>query len=215
MGASEFREQQALPAVPVEVAQIQQEWDGEAFLNEDFTLRNLKRQRQEEPFDIIHLATHAEFKPGLPENSYIQLWDTKLRLNQLPELGWNNPPVKLLTLSSCRTALGDRQAELGFAGVAYQSGAQSVLASLWSVDDEGTLALMTEFYEQLRPASIKAEALRKAQLAMIRGQVRVEQGQLQGTGQPISLPPELSRLSAKDLSHPFYWSAFTMVGSPW
>lgn len=215
MGASEFREQQDLPAVPVEVAQIQQEWGGEAFLNEDFTLPNLKRQRQAEPFDIIHLATHAEFKPGLPENSYIQLWDTKLRLDQLPELGWNNPPVKLLTLSSCRTALGDRQAELGFAGVAYQSGAQSVLASLWSVDDEGTLALMTEFYEQLRPASIKAEALRQAQLAMIRGQVRVEQGQLQGTGQPISLPPELARLSTKDLAHPFYWSAFTMVGSPW
>ncbi|HEY9859974.1 MAG TPA: CHAT domain-containing protein, partial [Candidatus Obscuribacterales bacterium] len=215
MGASEFQDQQPLPAVPVELSAIQAGWAGQTFLNEAFTLRNLEAQRQQQPFEIIHLATHAEFKPGSPDNSYIQLWDQKLRLSELPDLGWNNPPVQLLVLSSCRTALGDREAELGFAGVAYQAGVKSVLASLWAVDDEGTLALMSEFYQQLKTAPIKTEALRHAQLAMIRGQVQVDQGKLRSSSESMPLPPELAELGTKDLAHPYYWSAFTMIGSPW
>ncbi|MEP0871487.1 CHAT domain-containing protein [Trichocoleus desertorum AS-A10] len=215
MGASEFQDQKPLPAVPVELSAIQAGWAGQSFLNEAFTLRNLEAQRQKQPFEIIHLATHAEFQPGSPSNSYIQLWDRKLSLTDLPELGWNDPPVQLLVLSSCRTALGDRQAELGFAGVAYQAGVKSVLASLWAVDDEGTLALMTEFYQKLKTAPIKTEALRQAQLAMIRGQVRVDRGKLESAGESVTLPPELAELGTKDLSNPYYWSAFTMIGSPW
>jgi filamentous hemagglutinin family protein len=215
MGASEFRDQQPLPAVPVELSAIQAGWAGQTFLNEAFTLRNLEAQRQQQPFEIIHLATHAEFKSGSPDNSYIQLWDKKLRLTDLPDLGWNNPPVQLLVLSSCRTALGDREAELGFAGVAYQAGVKSVLASLWAVDDEGTLALMSKFYQQLKTAPIKTEALRQAQLAMIRGQVQVDQGKLRSPNESMPLPPELAEIGTKDLAHPYYWSAFTMIGSPW
>nr|WP_290225827.1 CHAT domain-containing protein [Trichocoleus desertorum] len=215
MGASEFRDQQPLPAVPVELSAIQAGWAGQTFLNEAFTLRNLEAQRQQQPFEIIHLATHAEFKSGSPDNSYIQLWDKKLRLTDLPDLGWNDPPVQLLVLSSCRTALGDREAELGFAGVAYQAGVKSVLASLWAVDDEGTLALMSGFYQQLKTAPIKTEALRQAQLAMIRGQVQVDQGKLRSSDDSMPLPPELAKVGTKDLAHPYYWSAFTMIGSPW
>jgi Uncharacterized protein conserved in bacteria len=55
-----------------------------------------------------------------------------------------------MVLSACRTALGDEQTELGFAGFAFQAGVKSVLASLWYVSDEGTLALMSEFYQQLK-----------------------------------------------------------------
>jgi CHAT domain-containing protein len=62
------------------------------------------------------------------------------------QLRWNDPPVDLLVLSACQTAIGDKEAELGFAGLAVQAGVKSVLASLWSVSDEGTLGLMTEFY---------------------------------------------------------------------
>jgi CHAT domain-containing protein len=74
---------------------------------------------------------------------------------------------------------------------------------------------MTEFYEQLKIAPIKAEALRQAQLAMLKGQVRLEEGKLRTRGGDISLPPQLLGIGNQVLSHPYYWSAFTMIGNPW
>jgi len=216
MGASKFADQNPLPAVPVELETITPKlWRGKSFLNEGFTLDKLKSQRASEPFGIIHLATHGEFKPGLPSNSYIQLFDTQLKLNQLRQLGWNNPPVELLVLSACRTAVGDEDAELGFAGLAVQAGVKSAVASLWYVSDEGTLGLMTEFYRQLKVAPIKAQALRDAQLAMMKGQVRLSRGHLHESGEKLPLPPELAKLGDRSLEHPYYWAAFTMIGSPW
>ena len=218
MGASEFADQPPLPAVPTELSVITKElWSGTALLNQAFTLENLKAERQQEPFQIIHLATHSEFQPGALSNSYIQLWQTRLQLDQLRQLGWNKPPVELLVLSACRTALGNDEAELGFAGFAVQAGVKSALASLWYVSDEGTLGLMTEFYRQLKTAPIKAEALRRAQIAMLNGEVQITEGQLRdsrsGTIQlPIAL---IDRAGNHRLSHPYYWAAFTLIGSPW
>jgi filamentous hemagglutinin family protein len=216
MGASQFIEQKPLPAVPLELSTITDSvWQGEFFLNEAFTLGNLKAQRQQQPFGIIHLATHASFQAGSPSNSYIQLWDTKLRLNQLRQLGWNNPPVELLVLSACQTALGNQDAELGFAGLAVQAGVKSTLGSLWFVSDEGTLGLMTEFYQQLKQTPIKAEALRQTQLAMLKGQVYVKENQLVTSHQSASLPAELAQIGDKNFQHPYFWAAFTLVGNPW
>ena len=215
MGASEFPENRPLPAVPVELANITQTWNGKAFLNKEFTLENLKSQRQQTGFRIIHLATHAEFLPGQASNSYIELSERKLAPLQLRSLEWTKPPVDLLVLSACRTAIGDDQVELGFAGVALQAGVKSVIASLWDVNDEGTLGLMTEFYRQLKDAPIKAEALRKAQLAMIKDQVRLEHGKLVTTTGTSAIPSQLTRIGDRDFSHPYYWSAFAMIGNPW
>jgi filamentous hemagglutinin family protein len=219
MGASKFASQNPLPAVPVELSTITKQLGSDKFfLNEAFTLSNLKSQRASEPFGIIHLATHGEFNPGAASNSYIQLWDTQLRLDQLRRLGWNKPPVELLVLSACRTALGDEQAELGFGGLAVAAGVKSALASLWYVSDEGTLGLMSEFYGQLKSAPIKAEALRQAQIAMLKGQVNLEGGQLRlsgGESVGVELPPELASSGNHNLAHPYYWAAFTMIGSPW
>jgi CHAT domain-containing protein len=216
MGASRFSDQNPLPAVSTELSVItQQLWTGQSFLNEAFTLENFQQARAQQRFGIVHLATHAEFQPGMPNNSYIQLWNTKLRLNQLRQFGLNNPSVELLVLSACRTALGDKNAELGFAGLAVQAGVKSGLGSLWYVNDEGTLAFMTEFYEQLKQAPIKAEALRQAQLAMLKGNVRLEGGTLRTTRNEFPLPPELAQVGSPELSHPYYWSAFTMIGNPW
>jgi CHAT domain-containing protein len=138
-------------------------------------------------------------------------------LNQLEELKLSNPQVELLVLSACTTAVGDEQAELGFAGLAVHAGVKSALASLWYVSDVGTLGLMTEFYQQLRTAPIKAEALRQAQLAMLRGEVRLQDGYLvrSGNNQALPLPSELAARGDRNLSHPYYWAAFTMIGSPW
>ncbi|HAX79517.1 MAG TPA: hypothetical protein DCY88_27735, partial [Cyanobacteria bacterium UBA11372] len=217
MGASKFTDLSALPAVPVELSTITpQLWPGRSELNEDFTVENLKLQRAGKPYTIVHLATHAEFEPGALSNSYIQFWDRKLYLNQIEQLNWNNPPVELLVLSACRTAIGDERVELGFGGIAVQAGVNSALASLWYVSDEGTLGLMTEFYQQLKTAPTRAEALRRAQLAMVTGEVRLEGGLLYGpTRVGIPLPPALLSLGNLKFSHPFYWSAFTMIGNPW
>jgi filamentous hemagglutinin family protein len=217
-GASTFDEQAPLPAVPVELSVITQDLSqGRSLLNSAFTLNNLKAERQRRPFQIIHLATHGEFQPGALDNSYIQLWDSKLQLDQLRELGWNDPPVELLVLSACRTALGSDEAELGFAGFALQAGVKSALASLWYISDEGTLAFMSEFYQRLRTSPIKAEALRQTQIAMLNGKVTIQGGQLRSSrGSEISLPPELIVSEGnRALSHPFYWAAFTLIGSPW
>ncbi|MBU7582115.1 MAG: CHAT domain-containing protein [Nostoc sp. TH1S01] len=216
MGASQFTNLDPLPAVPTELATITQKvWQGKAFLNEAFTLKNLKAQRQQTPYGIVHLATHGEFRKGAPGNSYIQLWDSQLRMDQMRQLGWNNPSVELVVLSACRTALGDEDAELGFAGFAVQAGAKSALASLWYVSDEGTFGLMTEFYEKLKQAPIKAEALRQAQIAMLKGEVRLENGKLKTSHGDLPLPPVLLELGDKNLTHPYFWSAFTMIGNPW
>ncbi|MEQ8383082.1 MAG: CHAT domain-containing protein, partial [Coleofasciculus sp. A1-SPW-01] len=218
MGASKFLDLQELPYVPLELATITEYlWKGKAFLNETFTFQNLQEQISQNEFGIIHLATHAEFKPGNPENSYIQLWNRKLRLNELKELGLSDSAIDLLVLSACRTALGNQEAELGFAGSALQAGVDSTLATLWYVSDEGALGVTTEFYRQLSQVPIKSEALRRAQLAMIRGEVSIANGQLNYGDKSITLPPEMAELAkTKNLnfSHPYYWAPFTLIGNP-
>lgn len=74
---------------------------------------------------------------------------------------------------------------------------------------------MTSFYEQLKQAPIKAEAWRQAQLAMLKGKVRLQAGKLITNNGSFPLPPELITQGNKELNHPYYWSAFTMIGNPW
>ncbi|MBW4422830.1 MAG: CHAT domain-containing protein [Myxacorys californica WJT36-NPBG1] len=212
MGASTFRQQTPLPGVPLEISSITKTpWQGTSLLNQDFTLANLKSQRAKYPYGIVHLATHAEFAAGAVQKSYIQFWDRQLRLDQLKELGLQQPPVQLLVLSACRTALGDAKAEIGFAGLAVQAGSKAAMASLWSVDDGSTVLLMQEFYRQLKTAPIKADALRETQLTMIRHPETL-MNSLRGRQ---NLPPELSRVAKSNLSHPHHWAGFTMIGNPW
>ena len=60
-------------------------------------------------------------------------------LDKMQNLDWRrNPTVELLVLSACRTAVGDEDVKLGFAGLAVQAGAKSALASLWYVSDRWT-----------------------------------------------------------------------------
>ena len=124
--------------------------------------------------------------------------------------------MELLVLSACRTAVGSTEAELGFAGLAVASGAKTALGSLWYVSDDGTLGLMTEFYRQLREQPTRSEALRQAQISLLNGEVRVEDSQLITPELTVSLPPELAaQIPDRDFSHPYFWSAFSLVGNPW
>jgi CHAT domain-containing protein len=96
-------------------------------------------------------------------------------------------PLELLALSACRTAAGDDRAALGLAGVALRAGARSALATLWSVNDQATTDLVSEFYAQLaEPGLSRAQALQRAQVKM---------------------------LGMHHYRHPGYWSAFLLISS--
>jgi CHAT domain-containing protein len=215
MGADKFTNNTNLPAVPLELATITQQgfWRGNVFLNEAFTLKQFQQSRSKTPYGIVHLATHADISAKSVQDSYIQFWDQRLQLDRVRDLRLDKPAVQLLVLSACRTALGTPNAELGFAGLAVQSGAKAVLASLWSVDDVGTLVLMSGFYQRLKAAPIKSNVLRNTQIAMLKGDLTLNSSAISRVRG--SLPAELEPSQVRDLSHPYYWAAFTMIGNPW
>jgi len=222
MGASNFpnTDLNPLPAVEPQLHSIVNEvWSGQSsqpFLNDEFTPKRLQDEREKEPFRIIHLATHANFTSGTSEESYIQFWDKQIPFSQVPNLRLNDPLVDLLVLSACKTAFGDDNAELGFAGLAVQAKVKSALASLWEVFDLKTMALMIEFYHNLDNGLTKAEALRIAQLTMLEGKVRVEDNELiTSFGLRVPLPLDYPSTDTDNFSHPAYWAVFTIVGNPW
>lgn len=215
-GASEFEDLPSLPGVETELNTIVPKlWSGEKILNQEFTVQNLQQFHQTGDFDIVHIASHSLFNTGSPENSFIQFGDRKLTLDQLAELDLDLPQVDLLVLSACETALGNEDAEFGFAGLAMQAGVKSALASLWTVSDAGTVVLMSEFYQELKSTTIKSEALRKAQLEMLHKNVYVEGTEVKGSDVAIALPPNTSEIELQNFDHPFYWAGFTIIGNPW
>lgn len=217
MGADAFRDLEPLPAVATELKLVtEQFWQGARFLNQNFTLDRLLQEKQSRSAGILHLATHAKFNPGKPAQSFIQLWDRPIQLDQMTSIAWATPPLHLLVLSACETAIDSTDAELGFTGLAAATGVHSVMGSLWAVSDVGTLALMSEFYIQLQQAPTRAEALRRAQIALRNGTVRIENNTLITSKNRVPLPPNLEvSESSRSFQHPFYWAAFTLVGNPW
>ncbi len=212
--------QSPLPSVAVEVPTLTSKiWQGTGYLDQQTTITQFKTLTQQERFGIIHLATHALFNPGKVNQSYIQFWNERLTLPQLRSISlnqkWNNAPnVEMLVLSACQSALGNDQAELGFTGLAVQSGVKTAVGSLWSVSDEGSLGLMSEFYRSLRTAPIRAAALREAQLGLLQGRVKMTDDQLQlKDGTRVALPIGAAQQKNLSFTHPYYWSAFTMVGN--
>ncbi|ARV63167.1 hypothetical protein BZZ01_22420 [Nostocales cyanobacterium HT-58-2] len=169
--AIENRKFPPLENVPRELKQIQSEIPtAEELLDQQFTEHNLQNQLQSVPFSVVHLATHGEFSSD-PEKTFIVTWDKLLKVKEFDNLLRVNDTrrsntIELLVLSACKTAVGDKRAALGLAGVAVQAGARSTLATLWSVDDESTANLMSQFYQELKAGVNKAEALQHAQLAI-------------------------------------------------
>ena len=208
-----------LPGAATELEILQAlDWSGNFATNESFTRDNIIESRRQNPYGIVHLATHADFLENDFSNSFIQSWNEKIIIDDIRRLNFDAPPLELLVLSACNTALGNADAELGFAGLAAKAGVKSALASLWFVSDQGTLALISEFYSQLKYSekpSTKSEALRQAQISMIKGNVGIRDGKLQLTDRAFEIRPELAANGKSDLSHPYYWAGFTMVGNPW
>lgn len=208
MGLSESVEGWSpLPATKVEVETISsQVLVGKTFMNNEFTKDNLRSQIGSQNFGIIHLATHAKFVKDSPEQSFIQFWGERLQMNQISKM---NLVADLLTLSACETAVGQN---LGLAGLAVDSGAKSVLASLWNVSDAGTAPLMIRFYQGLPTATSKAIAMQEAQLAFLRGEVTIKNNKIIGIKGFPNIPFQIDARGI-DLKHPYFWSSFVLIGN--
>ncbi|MEE3717590.1 CHAT domain-containing protein [Tumidithrix elongata RA019] len=199
----------ALPGVEVEVNNISKVLEGSSFLNQTFTLSNLQSQQEKQNYGIVHLATHGKFVSNTIDGAFIQFWNERLYINDIPQLKFSKSQLELLTLSACETAVGNN---LGISGMAAQSGVKSVLASLWTVSDAGTMPLMLSFYSEYPTATSKAIAMQKAQISLIEGKVRIQDKKVIGIPNLSEIPvPKLG--GDINLKHPYYWSSFILVGN--
>jgi CHAT domain-containing protein len=219
-GASRFENLAPLPLVPQELARVEQGRGDQRFLDRSFTPDVLLEQAGDPRVKRVHVATHAEFLPGGPENSRLYTGTGPIGLSQFAELRQRRggAPLDLFTLSACRTALGDKESELGFAGLALQAGARSAIGTLWYVDDVATSAFFVQFYRYLDQGLPKAEALQATRIAMATGKVRMEGDRVMGPdGVTLleGLTPIQQRRIAGGLDHPYFWSGISLLGTPW
>lgn len=144
---------------------------------------------------IIHIAAHGVFNPENPLASFLALADDNdndgaLQVREIYSLGLRqNQP--LVVLSACNTAVGGASESddlQSLSGAFLISGARSVVASLWKVDDDATQALMTRFYENLITKKMTVAA------------------SLSDAQQYIRQQPQWAA--------PKYWAAFVLVGLP-
>ncbi len=133
---------------------------------------------------ILHLATHGLFRPEAPLLSSIHLADRWLAVQDVYDLDLQ---AGLVTLSACETGLGRDAGGDDLVGLVrgfLYAGAASLLVSLWTVDDESTACLVTDFYRQWLAGVPKAQALRQAQLTLL-----------------------------KEYEHPYYWAPLVLIGN--
>jgi CHAT domain-containing protein len=153
--------------------------------------------------EIAHFACHAAIDESLPLDSallltpaegggsLLQAWEIleKVRLD-----------AELVVLSACDTARGKLRGGEGMTGLVRSlriAGARSVVASLWTVPDESTAVLMERFYRHLERGARAEEALRQAQLELLRGPVEIERD-----GAMVRI----------DASSPRHWAPFVLIG---
>lgn len=148
---------------------------------------------------LVHLATHGVLDPEVPDRSHIVLTGYpdlagRLGYHEIPALGPFIDRTRLVVLSACESGLpvdrpgAEGAPRVGINGLAAQfrrAGVETLVASLWSVSDAGTMALMTAFYERLAKGDDIAQAMRAAQRQLI--------------GRP-------------GFDHPYIWAPFVVVG---
>jgi len=220
LGASKFTGLAELPLVPQEIRRIGDPQKKDLFLNQDFTLDALLDKGGQPRYNQLHVATHAEFKPGGPISSQLHSGVGPVSMQELARLRRKRKgvPLDLVVFSACRTALGDADAELGFSGLALQAGARSAVGTLWYVDDVATSAYFVLMYRYLDQGIPKADAMQMTRQAFVRGQVRLVDDQLLGPDDiPLltELTPTQQRRVQQGLQNPFYWAGISLMGAPW
>jgi len=183
-----YSAQGLLPQTIEEAKQVAHIMGGQAFLEEDATLTQLKQQGAQA--QVLHFATHGEFRADNPLFSGIWLADGWLTTLDIFNLHLD---ASLVTLSACHSGqhrIGGGDELLGLTRAFLYAGAHSLLLSFWQIPDAIAETLVTEFYRHLAAGQRKASALRKAQLTLL------EQSQTDFH------------------SHPFIWAPYFLTGSP-
>ncbi|MEM7370922.1 MAG: CHAT domain-containing protein [Bacteroidota bacterium] len=159
------------------------------------TKEQVLRALNTQQFAFIHWATHAKSHDMYPRKAKIALTAQKdstddndfLSFGEIFNLRLN---ADMVVLSACETGLGEFQEGEGVMSLARAfafAGARSVVTTLWSVDDQSTAQLMTDFYTQLDLGAAKGQALQQA---------------------------KLSFLQSRDhhFAHPFFWAGPVVIG---
>ena len=239
-----------LAGVPAELENIQKIWGGKnknILLNESFNPKELRDRSNLQPFRIIHIATHSGFEQNdskfyiyFPKDKRVLadlLRNQKENQQTSPFLGWHDFRVDLLVLSACKTLpgiTGEIEREKIFVGLPAQVGVKSAIASLWNINDLGSLIFMNEFYQNLHLGMSKAEALKQAQLIMKHGIGKDKLSELEKSFRELledekeKLKPEVKerlllilgflaeeKIITEEMKQPYYWATFTLVGNPW
>jgi CHAT domain-containing protein len=171
--------------------------------------------------DILHFATHAQLNEDDPLSSAVLLAkeDKEDGRLEVREIFGMDLKANLVVLSGCDTGLGKLSTGdelVGLTRAFIYAGTPSVVASLWSVDDSSTAQLMASFYRNLKTMS-KVEALRQAQLELIRGEGRSEMlahrgvGGIGKLGETVKSDASQNPISIST-SHPYFWAPFILVG---
>jgi CHAT domain-containing protein len=180
----------SLPGVVSEVAEVHAIEGGKTLVDGAFTEVNFASELKSVPYNIVHIASHAEFSTD-PKQTFVLAHDGKLTMDDLEtDIKFDerrDSALELLVLSACETASGDDRAALGLAGIALKAGARSAVASLWYVSDEAAGDLVIDFYRQLKSGRLsKARALQAAQRELVAG---------------------------GRFAHPAYWAPFLLIGN--
>ena len=197
---------------------------GRIYLDSAFTseaFRTSVRQR----FPLVHIASHFVFQPGTDSDSYLLLGDgNTISLEKLRGIPNFFGGTELLTLSACETALSGtdssgREIE-GFGITAQNLGAKAVIATLWSVADTSTRALMQRFYRlrETQPELPKGDLLRQAQCALLKGNLPCDPNsekrglkrvysEVYKTAKPFQPDPKAP------FAHPYFWAPFVLIGN--
>ena len=159
------------------------------FIKDKATETNFRQESSS--FNITHIACHGLFDEQDPLNSKLFLsadeWnDGRVTVKELYEF---SKVSDLIVLSACETAraeIGKGDELLGLMRGIFFSGASSLVASLWSVDDIGTLKMMESFYNHMIKENLQPlTALQKAKRDMI---------------------------ESKGFNSPYFWAAFNLYG---
>ena len=124
--------------------------------------------------NVLHFATHAVVRKDAPGQSALFLSEYAADGSPLPadrltadDITRSGLRADVVVLSGCATGSGRELRGEGVLGLTYgflANGSQTVVASLWPVEDALTARFMEEFYAAYRASGRAADALRTAQL---------------------------------------------------
>jgi CHAT domain-containing protein len=159
---------------------------------------------------IVHFSCHGTVNFNEPLNSGLLMSDGLLTLRELFNLKLtegNKRGIRLAILSACETGLPGldlADEAIGLPVGLLQAGVAGAIASLWAVNDQSTMILLTKFYDLWRTDRLTPPAaLRQAQ-QWLRHATNSEVAQL--------LRMRTDHPNNRDYSHPYYWAGFSYTG---